>query len=89
VPATCRRNCSRLYLLSGGLLVQCAGQELPRNDGPCLCVGNPYPLESRLAAGQHPGYACLLTEAFVRENGYFGGLQQWGRLHNQAAVFPL
>jgi AraC family transcriptional activator of pobA len=88
-PATGRRDCYRIYLLGGVRRLQRADQELLLDDGPCLYVGNPYPVEFGPAAGQHMGYACLFTEAFVRENGYFGCLEQWMRLHNQAAVFPL
>ena len=89
LPATCRRDFYWIYLLSGPRLLPRAAHELPLDDGPCLCVGNPYPLQFGLAARQHTGYACLFTEAFVRENGYFGCLEQWAHLHGQAAVFPL
>ena len=89
VQATWRRDFYRIYLLGGGRRLHRADQELLLDDGPRLRVGNPYPVEFGPAAGQHTGYACLFTEAFVRENGYFGCLEQWGRLHNQAAVFPL
>jgi AraC family transcriptional activator of pobA len=89
VPATCRRDFYRLYLLSGPRRLHRADQQLSLDDGPCLCVGNPYPVEFGPAAGQYTGYACLFTEAFVQENGCFGGLAQWARLHGQAAVFLL
>ena len=79
MPATCRRDFYRIYLLSGPRQLHRADQALPLNGGPCLCVGNPYPVEFGPAAGPHPDYACLFTEAFVRENGYFGCLEQWAR----------
>jgi len=89
VPATCRRDFYRIYLLSGPLRLPHTDQTLPLDDGPFLCVGNPYPVEFRPAVGVHPGYACLFTEAFLQENGHFGCLAQWASLHSQAAVVPL
>jgi AraC family transcriptional activator of pobA len=89
VPATSRRDCYRVYLLSSPRLLPRADKALLRDGELCLCVGNPYQAGVVPAAGQVPGYACLFTEAFVRENGYFGGLEQWERLHGQTAVVPL
>lgn len=89
VPATGRRDCYRVYLLSSPPLLHRADRALLLDGGPTLCVGHPYPVGLVPAAGQPPGYACLFTEAFVRENGYFGGLEQWERLHGQTAVVPL
>jgi AraC family transcriptional activator of pobA len=88
MPATGRRDFYRVYLLSSPPLRHRANQA-SLTGSPCLCVGNPYPADVVPAAGQPPGYACLFTEAFVRENGYFGGLKQWARLHGQTAVVPL
>lgn len=88
VPATGRRDVYRIYLLSSPPLRHRADQAvLPSS--PCLYVGKPYPADLQPAAEQPPGYACLFTQAFVRENGYFGGLAQWVRLHGQTAIVPL
>jgi AraC family transcriptional activator of pobA len=89
VPVSCRRDFYRVYLFSGPHLLPRVDPAPPLHGGPCLCVGHPYPVGLVPGAGQPPGYACLFTEAFMRENGYFGGLEQWARLHGQAAVVPL
>lgn len=86
--ATGRRDVYRIYLLSRPLLLHRADQAfLPGS--PCLCVGNPHPADFEPVAEQPPSYACLFTEAFVRENGYFGDLEQCVQLHGQTAVVPL